>query len=148
MGPSKSLEIVIVGTQQTDELTLARYNANGSLDTSFGTKGTVSVPFASYFEAPTVGLDPETNPLDPNASGASCKIVLDIASKYALKRSSSRRALAVIAADTIRVFRDDGRSDADIRTELLGIAHDERHRFGLRDYVVARAILGQLLEAS
>lgn len=60
-------EIVVVGAEANDILAVARYNANGSLDSSFGTGGTAAMQFAAPIESAEVALDAGTSPLDPNA---------------------------------------------------------------------------------
>jgi uncharacterized delta-60 repeat protein len=71
-------KIVVAGetnpTKTTyEDLALVRYNANGTLDTSFGSGGKVTTRFASplhpSFDPRNVNLalDPNTSPLDPNS---------------------------------------------------------------------------------
>jgi uncharacterized delta-60 repeat protein len=71
-------KIVVAGTTSpknsstTTDLALVRYNANGSLDSSFGTGGKVTRHFAAPVAASIHGgidlaIDPSTNPLDPYA---------------------------------------------------------------------------------
>ena len=56
-----------------EDLALVRYNANGTLDTSFGSGGKVTTRFASPLQPSfdprnvNLALDPNTSPLDPNS---------------------------------------------------------------------------------
>jgi len=56
-----------------EDLALVRYNANGTLDTSFGLGGKVTMRFASPIHSSidprcvNLALDPNTSPLDPNS---------------------------------------------------------------------------------
>jgi uncharacterized delta-60 repeat protein len=54
-------KIVAVGTGDNDALELARYNTNGSLDTSFGSSGVVVTSFAQFstFTARSLLLEPD-----------------------------------------------------------------------------------------
>ena len=71
-------KIVVAGetkpTKTTyEDLALMRYNANGTLDTSFGLGGKVSMRFASPIQpsidprSVNLAFDPNTSPLDPNS---------------------------------------------------------------------------------
>ncbi len=71
-------KIVVAGVtnpQNTtyEDLALVRYNANGTLDTSFGTGGKVTTRFAAPVVAGfsdsrvNLAIDPNTNPLDPDS---------------------------------------------------------------------------------
>jgi len=71
-------KIVVAGqTKPTktsyEDLALLRYNANGTLDTSFGLGGKASMRFASPIRGSidprsvNLALDPNTSPLDPNS---------------------------------------------------------------------------------
>jgi uncharacterized delta-60 repeat protein len=76
-------KIVVAGTTTPKntsnvDLALERYNADGSVDTSFGSGGKVIEPFGYPLSSLASGqgfdlaIDPSTGPLDPNA----CKIVV------------------------------------------------------------------------
>ena len=56
-------QIVLAGSVFPNDFALARYNANGSLDTAFGTGGLVTTTFGSsdVFAIAGVGLEPKTN---------------------------------------------------------------------------------------
>lgn len=47
-GTANDGKIVLAGTSAISTLALARYTANGSLDTAFGTGGTVTTPISAY----------------------------------------------------------------------------------------------------
>jgi uncharacterized delta-60 repeat protein len=71
-------KIVVAGETKPNntsyqDLALVRYNANGTLDTSFGSGGKVTMRFASPIQSSidprcvNLALDPNTSPLDPNS---------------------------------------------------------------------------------
>ncbi len=51
-GTANDGKIVLAGTSAVSTLALARYTTNGSLDTSFGSGGTVTTPFNAYSTVP------------------------------------------------------------------------------------------------
>jgi uncharacterized delta-60 repeat protein len=69
-------KIILAGVTQpatpgsNTDLAVARYNANGALDTSFGTGGKTTMQFpilGTSFREVDLALDPGIGPLDPNA---------------------------------------------------------------------------------
>jgi uncharacterized delta-60 repeat protein len=68
-------KIILAGktvTTTNADLAVARYNSNGTLDTSFGTGGKMTLHFALPIQSSSgrtvdLALDPGTGPLDPNA---------------------------------------------------------------------------------